>query len=638
MFFRWVNEPLLAIVNNHIVEYPTPKNISYFWGFGILAGIILVVQILTGIFLAMHYTPHVHYAFVSVEHIIRDVSYGWLLRYLHANGASFFFIVVYLHMFRGLYYGSFLYPRGHLWCSGVLLFILIIATAFIGYVLPWGQMSFWGATVITNLISAIPFIGESIVQWLWGGFSVDNPTLNRFFSLHYILPILIAALALVHIVLLHKVGSNNPLGLCTYNENISFYPYFYVKDLYGFIVLFALFSFFVFFFPNILGHPDNYISANPISTPAHIVPEWYFLPFYAILRSIPHKLGGVVAMFGALLVLMLLPYISSAEVRAACFKPFYKFFFWLFLVNCFILGWIGQNVVEYPFVEIGQIATIFYFFFLLVFIPFIGRFESYLIRCLFIYGIWRKVGIAVTLGVKGCMFKSYCSEALYFYFMEFFFFYLFSSLLFFCCLNVVFATKAIHSVFFLVLSFCNATALLFLLEIEFFALLLLVVYVGAIAVLFLFIVMILNTKDNSSVFLVSDVNKYLPISFFFSFFFFTEIFFVFSNQLHVVTNNVGFFEYYVFFIFALDFIEKINVFGQVLFNFYFFFILVAGLLLLVAIVGSIVLTLKKKISKKSNRVYPMFRQQVYQQLSRNANNAVFLELLNLLFIKNGLFG
>jgi len=377
---RWNSQPILAIVNNHIVDYPTPINISYLWGFGSLAGLILIAQILTGVFLAIHYTPHIDLAFSSVEHIIRDVNNGWLLRYFHANGASFFFIVVYIHIFRGLYYGSYSHPRELLWCSGVVIFILIIATAFIGYVLPWGQISFWGATVITNLISAIPAVGESIVNWVWGGFSVDNPTLNRFFSLHYILPFVIAALALVHLVLLHQDGSNNPLGVKTDTDSISFYPYFYVKDLFGFILIFVGLSFFVFFSPNALGHSDNYIAANPIVTPSHIVPEWYFLPFYAILRSIPHKLGGVIAIFGAIVCLIFLPFINTSEVRSSSFRPIFKKLFWLFLADCILLGWIGQNVVEYPFVEIGQFCTFFYFFFLLICIPVIGRFESYLIR------------------------------------------------------------------------------------------------------------------------------------------------------------------------------------------------------------------------------------------------------------------
>lgn len=384
--FRWLKQPLFAILNNHIVDYPAPINISYFWNFGLLSACMLVIQILTGVFLAIHYTPHVDLAFASVEHIMRDVNNGWFIRYLHANGASFFFIVVYTHIIRGLYYGSYTHPREALWCSGVIIFILIIATAFIGYVLPWGQISFWGATVITNLISAIPQVGEPIVEWVWGGFSVDNPTLNRFFSLHYILPFVIAALSLTHLVLLHSEGSNNPLGVSTLGNNISFYPYFYVKDLFGVLILLIFLSFFVFLSPNTLGHPDNYIGANPIVTPAHIVPEWYFLPFYAILRSIPHKLGGVIAIFGALVCLLFLPFINTSEVRSSAFRPLFRKLYWFFVVDCFVLGWIGQNVVEYPYVEIGQFCTFFYFFFLIVLIPVIGRLESKLIRFLF-YGI-----------------------------------------------------------------------------------------------------------------------------------------------------------------------------------------------------------------------------------------------------------
>lgn len=380
MTTRWTKQPLLAVVNNHIVDYPTPVNLSYLWGFGSLSGLCLVIQIVTGIFLAMHYTAHVDLAFASVEHIMRDVNNGWLLRYLHANGASFFFIVVYMHLFRGLYYGSYAHPRGHLWCSGVAILLLMMATGFIGYVLPWGQMSFWGATVITNLVSAIPLVGDPMVQWIWGGFSVDNPTLNRFFSLHYTLPFIIAALALVHLALLHLDGSTNPLGVDSSSDKIPFYPYFYVKDLFGFLILMAIFSYFVFFHPNTLGHPDNYIPANPMVTPPHIVPEWYFLPFYAILRSIPHKLGGVIAMGAAILGLMLLPYINTSEVRSSAFRPIFRKFYWLFVVDCFILGWIGQNVVEYPYIEVGQAATVFYFFFLFVLIPVLGRVESKIIR------------------------------------------------------------------------------------------------------------------------------------------------------------------------------------------------------------------------------------------------------------------
>jgi quinol-cytochrome oxidoreductase complex cytochrome b subunit len=377
---RWIKNSLLSVVNNHIVDYPTPINVNYYYGFGSLSGLMLVVQILTGIFLAMHYTPHIDLAFNSVEHIMRDVNYGWLIRYIHANGASFFFIVVYVHMFRGLYYGSYITPREHLWCSGVLIFIAMMATAFMGYVLPWGQMSFWGATVITNLFSAIPYIGKDIVEWLWGGFSVDNPTLNRFFSLHFTLPFVIIGLVLLHLVLLHENGSNNPLGIYIKIETIPFYPYFYVKDLFGFVVLMFIFSIFVYYYPNTLGHPDNYIPANPMKTPLHIVPEWYFLPFYAILRSIPNKIGGVIAMFGSLLILLTIPFTNSSEVRSTVFRPIFKVLYWLLVVSFLILGWIGQMPVDYPYTEVGIVAMIYYFFFFLVIIPFIGHLESYLIR------------------------------------------------------------------------------------------------------------------------------------------------------------------------------------------------------------------------------------------------------------------
>jgi ubiquinol-cytochrome c reductase cytochrome b subunit len=377
---RWQKNDILAVVSNHLVDYPTSINTSYMYGFGSLAGLMLVVQILTGVFLAMHYTPHVDLAFASVEHIMRDVNNGWLIRYAHANGASFFFLVVYIHIARGLYYGSYMSPREHLWASGVLIFVLMMATAFIGYVLPWGQMSFWGATVITNLFSAIPVVGESIVQWLWGGFSVDNATLNRFFSLHYLLPFAIAGLALVHLVLLHQNGSTNPLGIESNVDKISFYPYFYVKDLLGFVTLMALFTFFVYFQPNTLGHPDNYIPANPMVTPAHIVPEWYFLPFYAVLRSIPDKLGGVLAMGGAIVMLLIMPWLNTSEVRSSAFRPIYRKLFWFLLADFLILGWIGQNEVETPYVEVGQLATIIYFGFFLVLVPGLGKLESMLMR------------------------------------------------------------------------------------------------------------------------------------------------------------------------------------------------------------------------------------------------------------------
>ena len=377
---RWQKNDILAVASNHLVDYPTSINTSYMYGFGSLAGLMLVVQILTGVFLAMHYTPHVDLAFASVEHIMRDVNNGWLIRYAHANGASFFFLVVYIHIARGLYYGSYMAPREHLWCSGVLIFVLMMATAFMGYVLPWGQMSFWGATVITNLFSAIPVVGESIVQWLWGGFSVDNATLNRFFSLHYLLPFAIAGLALVHLVLLHQNGSTNPLGIESNVDKISFYPYFYVKDLLGFVTLMALFTFFVYFQPNTLGHPDNYIPANPMVTPAHIVPEWYFLPFYAVLRSIPDKLGGVLAMGGAIVMILIMPWLNTSEVRSSAFRPIYRKLFWFLLADFLILGWIGQNEVETPYVEVGQLSTIIYFGFFLVLVPGLGKLESMLMR------------------------------------------------------------------------------------------------------------------------------------------------------------------------------------------------------------------------------------------------------------------
>lgn len=377
---RWNKQSLLAFIDSHIINYPTPINLNYMWSFGSTAGICLVIQIITGIFLAMHYTPHIDYAFLSVEHIMTDVNNGWLIRYAHANGASMFFIVVYCHIFRGLYYGSYIYPRGMLWASGVVIFLLMMATAFMGYVLPWGQMSFWGATVITNLFSAIPFVGQSIVEWLWGGFSVSNATLNRFFSLHYLMPFVIAGVVLLHLTLLHKDGSNNPLGVNTSVDYVSFYPYYYVKDLFAFFVFASVFTFFVFFYPNALGHPDNYIPANPLVTPPHIVPEWYFLPFYAILRSIPDKLGGVVAMISAILVLLLLPVINTSEIRSSKFRPLFAFFYWFLVADFVILGWIGQKPVESPYIEIGMGATVFYFVFLLVLVPVIGIIEKKLVR------------------------------------------------------------------------------------------------------------------------------------------------------------------------------------------------------------------------------------------------------------------
>jgi ubiquinol-cytochrome c reductase cytochrome b subunit len=373
---RWNKDQILSFVDSHIIDYPTPINLNYFWSFGSSAGICLIIQILTGVFLAMHYTPNIDLAFNSVEHIMRDVNNGWLIRYLHANGASIFFIVVYLHIFRGLYFGSYIYPRDRLWISGILIFLLMMATAFMGYVLPWGQMSFWGATVITNLFSAIPVVGKTIVEWLWGGFSVNNATLNRFLSLHYLLPFIIAGLTIIHLSLLHKDGSNNPLGINTNVETISFYPYFYVKDLFSFFFLLFFFSLFVFFSPNVLGHPDNYTLANSLVTPPHIVPEWYFLPFYAILRSIPSKLGGVVAMISAILILILLPFINSSLIRSSKFRPLFSVLYWFLVSDFLLLGWLGQKPVEDPYIDIGFWCTVLYFFNFLILLPLIGILEN----------------------------------------------------------------------------------------------------------------------------------------------------------------------------------------------------------------------------------------------------------------------
>lgn len=373
--------PVIAVVNNMVGDgYPVPSNFTYFWNFGSLAGLCLVVQIVTGIFLAMHYTPHIDLAFNSVEHIMRDVNYGWLIRYLHANGASMFFIVVYTHIFRSLYFGSYAHPRELVWVVGSLILVLMMAAGFMGYVLPWGQMSFWGATVITNLFSALPVVGEPIVYWLWGGFSVDNATLNRFFSFHYLVPFMIAGAAGLHILVLHQYGSNNPLGINADVDKIPFHPYYTLKDLYGFVLFGIFFGTFVYFYPNLLGHPDNYIEANPLVTPAHIVPEWYFLPFYAILRSIPDKLGGVVCMGLSLGVLFILPYITTSEIRSSQFRPIHRKLFWLLVIDSVLLGWIGQCPPEEPYITIGQIATVYYFAYFLVFIPVLGKLERILLK------------------------------------------------------------------------------------------------------------------------------------------------------------------------------------------------------------------------------------------------------------------
>ena len=377
---NWIDYRLgiFSFLNHELTEYPTPKNLNYMWNFGSLAGITLVIMIITGIVLSMHYTAHVDYAFDSVERIMRDVNHGWLIRYIHMNGASFFFIVTYIHIFRGLYYGSYKAPRELLWILGVLILLLMMATAFMGYVLPWGQMSFWGATVITNLFSAIPLIGESIVTWLWGGFSVDNPTLNRFFSLHFVLPFVIVGVVILHLVALHRFGSNNPIGIDVKGkqDTIPFHPYYTIKDLFGLSVFATIFAAAVFFFPNFMGHPDNYIPANPMVTPAHIVPEWYFLPFYAILRAIPDKLGGVLFMFGAIMVLFVLPWLDKSSVRSSQFRPLYKLFFWFLVIDCIALGYLGAMPAEGIYVVLSRLATAYYFFHFLIILPLLPKIES----------------------------------------------------------------------------------------------------------------------------------------------------------------------------------------------------------------------------------------------------------------------
>src|SRR5271170_5195179 len=367
---------LLRLVNSYLIDSPEPANISYLWNFGSLLGVCLIIQILTGAFLAMHYQPHVDFAFNSVEHIMRDVNNGWIIRYTHANVASFFFIFVYMHVARGLYYGSYKSPRTLLWSIGVIILILMMAIAFLGYVLPYGQMSLWGATVITNLLSAIPIFGQDIVELIWGGFSVSNATLNRFFSLHYLLPFLLAALAVAHLIALHVHGSNNPNGVSSNGDRYAFHPYFIFKDLVTILLFFLVLSVIVFFYPNLLGHSDNYIPANPMSTPASIVPEWYLLPFYAILRSIPNKLLGVVAMFGSLLILLILPLVDLSRIRGNQFRPAMKFAFWFFVVDFIILMWIGSMHPETPYLEIGQFATAFYFAWFLIIVPIIGLIEN----------------------------------------------------------------------------------------------------------------------------------------------------------------------------------------------------------------------------------------------------------------------
>ncbi len=376
---RWVDSrlPIFSMMQNEYGTFPTPKNFNYFWNFGALAMINLMIMIATGIFLAMHYTPHVSMAFDSVERIMRDVNYGWLFRYVHANGASMFFIVVYIHIWRGMYYGSYKAPRELLWMIGVVIFLLMMATAFMGYVLPWGQMSFWGATVITNLFSAFPYVGDSIVTLLWGGFSVDNPTLNRFFSLHYLLPFVIFGVVFLHVAALHITGSNNPLGIDPKGpqDTVPFHPYYTAKDSVGMVVYFMVFATLVFFAPNYLGDPANYIPANPMVTPTHIVPEWYFLPYYAILRAVPDKLGGVLLMFGSILVWFILPWLDTSPVRSMRFRPIAKWFLMLWGVAFAVLMYCGGKPPEGIYVVLSRIATLYYFAWFLVILPLLGRLE-----------------------------------------------------------------------------------------------------------------------------------------------------------------------------------------------------------------------------------------------------------------------
>ena len=379
-FGKWFNDrlPLLTLAN-HLTDYPTPKNLNYWWTFGGILTFCLVTQIITGIVLAMHYTAHADLAFSSVEHIMRDVNYGWLIRYIHANGASMFFLAVYIHIFRALFYGSYKSPREVIWILGIIIYLLMMAAAFMGYVLPWGQMSFWGATVITNLFSAIPLVGESVTQWLWGGYSVDNPTLTRFFSLHYLIPFLILGLVILHIWALHVPGNNNPVGIDLKKDGtdtVPFHPYIVIKDLFALVIFMIVFAGFVFYAPNVLGHSDNYIQADPLVTPSHIVPEWYLLPFYAILRSVPDKLGGVILMFSAILILLALPWLDTSKVRSAVFRPIYKQFFWILVIDVLVLGYIGAMPAEGMYVAIGRVATVYYFAHFLIILPVLGFTEK----------------------------------------------------------------------------------------------------------------------------------------------------------------------------------------------------------------------------------------------------------------------
>nr|CAC80522.1 cytochrome b [Pedetes capensis subsp. surdaster] len=366
--------PLTKIINDSFIDLPTPSNISSWWNFGSLLGLCLLIQIITGLFLSMHYTPDTMTAFSSVTHICRDVNYGWLIRYLHTNGASMFFICLFIHIGRGLYYGSF--TLSETWNIGVILFLTMMATAFMGYVLPWGQMSFWGATVITNLLSAIPYIGTTVVEWIWGGFSVDKATLNRFFTFHFILPFIITALVMIHLLFLHETGSNNPSGISSDTDKIPFHPYYTIKDILGALLLVTFFLILVLFLPDLLGDPDNYTPANPLNTPPHIKPEWYFLFAYAILRSIPNKLGGVIALLLSILVLILIPLINMSKQRSLMFRPISQIMFWVLVTNLATLTWIGGQPVEHPFIIIGQLSSALYFTNILLLMPTLGALEN----------------------------------------------------------------------------------------------------------------------------------------------------------------------------------------------------------------------------------------------------------------------
>ena len=377
---RWVEYrlPIFSFIDHSVGRhYPAPRNLSYWWNFGSLAGAALAIQLVTGIVLAMHYVPHGDMAFDSVERIMREVNYGWLLRYVHATGASLFFFVVYVHLFRNLYYGSYKCPREILWWIGIVILLVMVATAFTGYVLPWGQMSFWAATVITNLFSAIPWVGGGVVEFLWGGFTVGDPTLNRFFSLHYLLPFVIVGLVFLHLWALHEHKSNNPLGIDIQGpqDTVPFHPYYTYKDLVGLGVFLIVLAAFVFYEPNYLGHPDNYIPADPLQTPPHIVPEWYFLPFYAILRAVPDKLGGVILLFASIMILFLVPWLDTSRVRSARFRPIFRQLFWLFAIDCVVLGLAGAKPAEGIWLVIARIATVYYFVHFIVLLPIVGWFE-----------------------------------------------------------------------------------------------------------------------------------------------------------------------------------------------------------------------------------------------------------------------